>query len=60
VKYLGGREQKDLPELLGACDLCLWPAIKESYGMALLEAQAAGLPVVAGESPGVAGIVAAG
>jgi glycosyltransferase involved in cell wall biosynthesis len=34
--------------------------MRESFGMALLEAQAAGLPVVAGASPGVARIVAEG
>ena len=35
----------------------LWPAIREAYGIALLEAQAAGLPVVAGSSGGVADVV---
>ena len=29
-------------------DLCVWPAVNEAFGMALLEAQASGLPVVAG------------
>jgi glycosyltransferase involved in cell wall biosynthesis len=53
-------DETDLPAILTGCDICLWPAIKEAYGMALLEAQAAGLPVVAGETPGVAAIVADG
>ncbi|HUC71051.1 MAG TPA: glycosyltransferase, partial [Stellaceae bacterium] len=35
-----------------------WPAVNEAFGMALLEAQASGLPVVAGASGGVAGVVA--
>ncbi len=43
---------------LAEADLYVWPAINEAFGMALLEAQASGLPVVAGESGGVAGIVA--
>jgi glycosyltransferase involved in cell wall biosynthesis len=43
---------------LAAADLYVWPAINEAFGMALLEAQASGLPVVAGASGGVAEIVA--
>lgn len=38
-------------------EVFVWPAINEAYGMAMLEAQAAGMPVVAGYSPGVAEIV---
>jgi len=45
---------------LAASDLFVWPAIGEAYGMAILEAQASGLPVVAGAMPGVAAIVAHG
>ena len=43
---------------LAAADLYVWPAINEAFGMALLEAQASELPVVAGASGGVAEIVA--
>ncbi len=43
---------------LAEADLCVWPAVNEAFGMALLEAQASGLPVVAGAGGGVAGIVA--
>ena len=57
VRYLGQRETDELPELLGTADLFVWPAIREAYGMAILEAQAAGVPVVAGNSGGVAEIV---
>ena len=42
-----------------AADLYLWPAINEAYGMAFLEAQAAGLPVIAGRTGGVPAVVAA-
>jgi glycosyltransferase involved in cell wall biosynthesis len=41
-------------------DLFVWPAVNEAYGMALLEAQAMGCPVVAGAFGGVAGVVRAG
>ena len=49
-----------MPELLAAADLYVWPAIGEAYGLAILEAQAAGLPVVAGQTGGVGDIVADG
>ncbi len=55
--FLGARTGEDLAGLYAACDVLVWPAIKEAYGMALLEAQAAGLPVVAGASGGVSAIV---
>ena len=49
-----------LPGIYAAADLCVWPACDEAYGMALLEAQAAGVPVVAGREGGVADVVAEG
>ncbi len=57
VRFLGAMAPDDLPALAAACDLMVWPALNEAYGMALLEAQAAGLPVVAGHSGGVAAVV---
>ncbi|PKR59261.1 glycosyltransferase family 4 protein [Thalassospira lohafexi] len=42
---------------LASADLFVWPAINEAYGMALLEAQASGLPVLAGNTGGVPGVV---
>jgi len=44
VAFLGGRD--DVPDLLQAADLLLHPARHEAAGVALLEALAAGLPVV--------------
>jgi glycosyltransferase involved in cell wall biosynthesis len=44
-------------QTLASCDLCVWPAHNEALGMALLEAQMYGVPVIAGRSPGVASIV---
>lgn len=60
VAYLGALPPGALLEPYAACDLMVWPAINEAFGMALLEAQACGLPVLAGDSGGVGGIVADG
>ena len=50
----------ELAGVYAAADLYVWPACNEAYGMALLEAQAAGVPVVAGREGGVADVVADG
>lgn len=60
VHFLGEKPPEALPGLYGAADLLVWPAVNEAYGMAVLEAQAAGLPVVAGRGPGVEALVAEG
>ncbi len=60
VRLLGEVTADALPALYAACDLFVWPAIREAYGMALLEAQAAGLPVVAGRGAGVDQLVVDG
>jgi len=60
IRWSGILPRGQLKQLYRAADLFVWPAIKEAFGMALLEAQAAGLPVVAGRSPGVASVVADG
>ncbi|MFQ6016974.1 MAG: glycosyltransferase family 4 protein [Kiloniellaceae bacterium] len=57
ICFVGALEPGDLPGLYAACDILVWPAVGEAYGMALLEAQATGLPVLAGRSAGVAAIV---
>jgi len=60
VHFTGAVTGSDLPAIYAACDLFVWPAVNEAFGMAILEAQATGLPVIAGASPGVAGIVTDG
>lgn len=60
VFLLGARPRNRLPEIAAACDLCVWPAVNEAFGMALLEAQACGLPVVAGAWGGVPAIIVDG
>ncbi len=60
VQFLGRVLPDDMPGLYAASDLLVWPAVGEAWGMALLEAQAAGLPVVAGRSGGVGDVVVDG
>lgn len=49
------RGPSDLPGLLAAADICAWPAMGEALALAGLEAQAAGLPVVACGGAGASG-----
>lgn len=60
VRFTGLLAPEALAEVYAAADLFVWPACGEAYGMALLEAQAAAVPVVAGAEGGVPDIVAAG
>ena len=60
MRCVGALPAAALPEIYAAADLYVWPACNEAYGMALLEAQAAGVPVVAGAEGGVPDIVADG
>lgn len=46
-----------LARLYADAHLFVWPAVNEAYGMVLLEAQAEGCPVVAGDEGGVASVV---
>ncbi|HUA50626.1 MAG TPA: glycosyltransferase family 4 protein [Candidatus Sulfotelmatobacter sp.] len=57
VMLVGQEPEAQIAAWCAAADLMVWPAIDEAYGMALLEAQATGLPVVAGASGGVPEIV---
>lgn len=57
---LGTLGNRDLAEMYTACDLYAWPSVNEAYGMALLEAQAAGLPVVSRATRGVPDVVVDG
>jgi glycosyltransferase involved in cell wall biosynthesis len=58
--WLGALDGDTLARIYAASDVFVWPAINEAYGMAILEAQACGLPVVAGRSGGVGEIVTEG
>jgi glycosyltransferase involved in cell wall biosynthesis len=57
VHYLGELTETEIRPILSGGDLFVWPSVNEAYGMAMLEAQAMGLPVVAGRTGGVGDIV---
>lgn len=60
VDWAGAVAPDALPALYAAADLYVWPGVGEAYGMATLEAQAAGLPVVAGRQRGLPDVAADG
>ena len=60
VVFAGARRDDALRPAYAACDLYAWPAYQEALCPALLEAQAAGLPVVSRDWPGPAAVVANG
>jgi glycosyltransferase involved in cell wall biosynthesis len=49
VRFLGHRE--DVPDLLAAADLFVFPSLYEGLGGAVIEAMALGLPIVASDIP---------
>lgn len=57
ISFLGALEPDALPDHYARHDLFVWPAIREAFGLVLLEAQAAGLGVVAGDTFGIPDIV---
>jgi glycosyltransferase involved in cell wall biosynthesis len=57
ARFLGALAARRLAEVYAASDLAPWPAVNEAYGMALLEAQAAGVPVVSCRTRGVPDVV---
>ncbi|HHJ39298.1 MAG: hypothetical protein AXA67_12230 [Methylothermaceae bacteria B42] len=55
VRWMGYRE--DMAEILPAMDVVVHPALKEGLGVALLEAAACGLPIIASRSGGMPEVV---
>lgn len=57
VKFTGALENDHIRQLLPHFELLVWPAINEALGMIFLEAQQAGVAIVAGDQGGVSSIV---
>lgn len=57
IAWHGERGTAEIAAILGASAVYAWPGTGEAYGLAYLEAQAAGLPVVAQATAGVPEVV---
>lgn len=58
VRFLGQLDRQGLSAAYTRAGLFLWPGVNEAFGMAYLEAQAHGLPVVAQDRPGMHDVLA--
>jgi glycosyltransferase involved in cell wall biosynthesis len=59
IIWRGERSTTEIAQELATAGLYVWPGCNEAYGLAYLEAQAAGLPVVAQATAGVPEVVMA-
>jgi 1,2-diacylglycerol 3-alpha-glucosyltransferase len=57
LHVLGTLQHKDLVDAYHACDLFVYSSLSETQGIVLVEAMAAGLPIVALDAPGVREVV---
>ena len=57
VELLGRRTREEIRALFAESDVFVLPTVRESFGLAALEARCAGLPVVAMRASGVAELV---
>jgi glycosyltransferase involved in cell wall biosynthesis len=57
IQWIGMLPAEEIPAQLSKAAIYLWPGFGEAYGMAYLEAQAAGLPVIAQDVAGVPSVV---
>jgi glycosyltransferase involved in cell wall biosynthesis len=57
ITLLGRRTREEIRALFGASDLFVLPTIRESFGLAALEARCAGVPVVAMRASGVSELI---
>ena len=60
IDWLGELPQQEVAAILAASAVYVWPGRGEAFGLAYLEAQATGLPVVAMETAGVPEVVTHG
>ncbi len=60
VRFLGALGPEALEAVYRSASMLVWPGVNEAFGMVYLEAQAAGLPVVAQDRPGVRDVLGPG
>ncbi|NDW45089.1 glycosyltransferase family 4 protein [Ruegeria sp. PrR005] len=60
VRFLGQLDREALQSAYDRASVFFWPGVNEAFGMVYLEAQAAGLPVVAQDRPGVRDVLLPG
>ncbi len=60
VTFLGRLDASGMAAAYARAGALLWPGVNEAFGMVYLEAQAAGLPVVAQDRPGPRSVLAPG
>jgi len=60
TRFLGAVDRERMPAVYADADLFVWPAVNEPFGLVFLEAQAAQLAVVGGNSRGVPEVVSDG
>lgn len=60
VEFAGPVAADTVPSWMASLDVFLHPSLEESFGMVLLEAMAAGVPVIAGEDSGAVPVITGG
>ncbi|MEX3314104.1 glycosyltransferase family 4 protein [Sulfitobacter sp. PS-8MA] len=60
VKFLGNLGASDLTAAYARAGLLFWPGVNEAFGLVYLEAQAAGLPILAQNRPAVREVLSPG
>jgi glycosyltransferase involved in cell wall biosynthesis len=57
IKLVGRQSRGEIRTLLAASDIFVLPTVRESFGLAALEARCAGVPIVAMQASGVAELI---
>lgn len=60
IRFLGRLDAEDMERAYRHARLLFWPGVNEAIGLTYLEAQAAGIPVLAQDRPGLRDVLAPG